>query len=276
MGIGRSTAQRVPARTRRRVRLAGGGALFLTAANLIAHKPISDLCDAVFELLGRATYEAASLMAIFALCAVGAVALTRGRRPDGTTWIALAVLTVPTICAARWLLVSNIELIHLPQFGVVAALLLWGGFSPLAAWALASTAGILDEVYQHLVIYAATPHTYLDFNDMLLNAIGAAWVAVVWPRSEERAIPTLRRPYWVALVLAIWIILAWVDPPTWSPLLGRAMTGRLYRVLSAPEAFTGMVLLAALVSGTESRAGSGNRRVGSRSTIRSEQSGRLL
>lgn len=276
MRIGIATREGAPGRPRP-MRLAGSLALTLTAANLIAHKPISDLCDTLFEQLGRATYETASLLAICALCAAGAIALCRGRLPGRSTWIALGLLATATTCAARWMLVSNIELIHLPQFGLVAALLLWGGLSPLAAWAVASTAGILDEAYQHLVLYAATPHTYLDFNDMLLNAIGATWVTVAWTGRERQAAETFHRPFWVALALATWIILAWVDPPTWSPLFGRATTGRLYRVLSAPEAFTGMVLLAALVSWTGSRAGSGNnRRAGSRAAIRSGQSVPLL
>jgi hypothetical protein len=43
----------------------------------------------------------------------------------------------------------------------------------------ATLGGVLDELYQGLVIYAHLPVTRFDINDVVLNAIGAAWAVVL-------------------------------------------------------------------------------------------------
>lgn len=237
------------------------GAAALTLGNLVAHKPISDICDALFLRLGRPAYESVTMLAIGGLSAAGAALLLRGLGSSAGVrsvlrsriLVALGAVSMATLCAQRWLLVSNIELIHLPQFGLVAILLLRGGASRVTAWTLASLAGVVDEVYQHLVIYRGVPHTYLDFNDMLLNAIGAAWAVLLWPRppdavAGQRGAQVGRWRLWAGAALTTWLLLLWVDPPAVNRLLSRAATGRSYRVLSASEAFAGFVLLGTLIA----------------------------
>jgi len=77
---------------------------------------------------------------------------------------------IATALAQRALLVTNVELIHLPQFGLLAALLLVGGLPPQLAWIVATLAGAIDETYQLLVIYRALPNVYFDWNDIVLQA----------------------------------------------------------------------------------------------------------
>ena len=91
------------------------------------------------------------------------------------------------VLAARGLLVANIELVHFPQYALLASVLYAGGLEPEAAWLLAAVAGSFDELYQHLVIYADRPDTYLDYNDMILNALGAAAGAFLFARARPRA-----------------------------------------------------------------------------------------
>ncbi len=216
-------------------------AVALCFANPLLHKPLSDLFDALFARLGRTWYERLVLAGIGALCAAG-VALGRAyvRAPARARGIiSLAALAAMTLVAQRWLLVSNIELIHFPQFALLTFLLLAGGLTPQTAWALATAAGMLDETYQRLVIYARVPNTYLDFNDMLLNAIGAAWAVALWAGEEctMATSPAGGRRAWGAAAAAavLGTALVWLDPPQ-LPLLRKAATGRPYRVLSAPEA----------------------------------------
>jgi hypothetical protein len=174
----------------------------LVVANLFAHKPISDLCDRLFVAIGRSAYEAAALLFIGAASIGTAFALHRRWSPRGEAPAVLPLLGLGglTIAAQRWLLVSNVELIHLPQFALLAALLLGAGLGSRPAWLIATAAGILDEFYQWRFIYAGVPHTYLDFNDMLLNALGATWPVLLWPvpraapRSPMRDHPGSFRP----------------------------------------------------------------------------------
>jgi hypothetical protein len=232
----------------------------LILANLVLHKPFSNLCDAAYARIGRIAYERAALLAITAVSAAAAVPLVvrNGRallRP--ATLARLATLGAITIAAQQLLLVSNIELIHFPQFALLAAVFLAGGLPLEAAWLAATAAGVLDETYQHLVIYAGAPDTYLDFNDMLLNAIGAAWPVVLWaaasPSSNAAAAVADGLRHWrrwaVGLAVLAAALLWWHDPPGFTPLLRRAATGRFYRVLSAPEGIAAIGFVWFLVLG---------------------------
>ena len=92
---------------------------------------------------------------------------------------ALVALGAITVAAQRWLLVTNVELIHFPQFGLLAALLLFAGLGPRAAWIGATLGGVLDETYQYLVDLRPPADVYFDYNDVVLNAIGAAWAVIL-------------------------------------------------------------------------------------------------
>ncbi len=238
-------------------------ALLVSLANLPLHKPLSDFFDALYAQLGRAFYERVVVLAISAMCiaAVMAFLWRRGHGPWQPRLLAsLLALGALTLASQRWLVVSNIELVHLPQFGLIAALLLASGLSPLKACLVATAAGVLDEAYQHWVIYADTPGTYFDYNDIVLNGVGAAWAALVFAlgrrpndaKSEPAdwdPLPLDRSRRWVVFgVLAAFALLIWLDPPQFAHMLERAATGRMYRVLSAPEALGALVLLSFLIS----------------------------
>jgi hypothetical protein len=64
--------------------------------------------------------------------------------------------------------------------------------------------GVLDEGYQHLVIYAAIPGAHFDWNDVILNAIGAAWATICaasgrGAESPRRQVPS---PVWMVAIVA--------------------------------------------------------------------------
>ncbi len=253
-----TAADSVPRRTLPPLLLAA----VVSVGNLFLHKPISDVCDSLFEWVGRGWYERISLAAVALLCAVAAIpALRRLRVALKQTWLPVSFvgLAAATVAAQQWLLVSNVELVHFPQFALIAALLLAGGIGPMSAWFIATLAGVADESYQHWVIYAGVPHTYFDVNDIVLNAIGAAWGVCVFGASRLAARGprfSTARPYaFAALLCAIPIAAAlYLDPPD-RVLLRKAATHRLYRVLSAGEGLAAIAVLAALVElGSRRRA----------------------
>jgi hypothetical protein len=233
----------------------------LLLGNLLLHKPISDVCDALYARIGRAPYERWTLLAIAALSLAGAALLLRRRgaalrRPRVVACLlALAVLTV---AAQRWLLVSNVELIHLPQFGLLAALLLLAGLGPQTAWIAATLGGVLDEGYQYLVIYAHLSTVSFDYNDIVLNAVGAAWAVVLGAAggaSPRELAPGSRRVAG-ALALAALAVSGFLSPPRlqarvtfpfWQPTLVRAATGFDYHVMAPSEGLAALLLLWGLV-----------------------------
>jgi hypothetical protein len=236
------------------------GALLI--GNMFLHKPISNVCDALYARIGRTPYERLMLVVIATGSIVGALALVRGgwprlrRRRALSCLLALAVVTV---LVQRWMLVSNVELIHLPQFGLFAALLLAAGLGPVAAWVGATAAGVIDETYQYLVIYAHVPGVYFDYNDVVLNAIGAAWI-VVLVAAAGVGDAVMDRGRWQRLLLAGLLVglgvALWLAPPHivavdgfpyWRPALSRAATGLDYHVMPASEGLATLGLLWVLV-----------------------------
>ena len=233
----------------------------LTLAYPLLHKSASDLCDWTNGQWGFTVYNRTALIAI-PLVSIVAVSFVVGPRPGRLlrpfTLASVLALVAISLAAQRWLLVVNIELIHLPQFALVAAVLLAGGMSGPAAYLGATAVGIVDETYQHLVIYAGRPETYFDVNDIVLNAIGACWgvvllggvfcpsdvggSSIVATNAGLRRSVTMTRAA-VVVVLTVSVAL-WLDPPHGRPLLQGTPSGHtMYRVLSTAE---GSVICAAL------------------------------
>ncbi len=80
---------------------------------------------------------------------------------------------VLALLAFKYLLVVNSEIMHFPQYALVAVLVyvLLGNFPETLFFTI--FLGILDEAYQFFVL-APEKTSYVDFNDMWLNAIGGA------------------------------------------------------------------------------------------------------
>jgi hypothetical protein len=227
--------------------LAAAAAMFVS--DLLLHKPISDVCDWLVGRYGMAHFNRAALLAIglgslaLALAVVGPAI----RRAPPRTLVALALLSVATVAAHQLLLVANVEIIHFPQYAILAGLLLVAGMDPLHAWVVATLLGIADETYQHLVIYRGRSGTYLDYNDMILNTLGVCWAILLNAARGARA-RSLR-----------WRTLAWTFSASagvglflafWRPgesFFRRAATGRNYHVMTVGEGVLVATLLGALV-----------------------------
>jgi hypothetical protein len=243
--------------TSRRRTIAWLLALSLCAANLLLHLQISAACDAFYRWVGRATYEWVTLIGIGGLTLLAAApVLRRGARPLAETraWPALLVLGAIGVAAQESLLVSNVELIHFPQFALLAGLILATGLGPEATWLLASAAGIADEVYQYLVLYAGVPNIYLDYNDMVLNAIGAGYAVCLFVAARGRSAagrqPVARR--WRTAIAGIstflFLLALWIAPPRLDPFWKKAATGRAYHVFSLSEGLLALAILWLLVT----------------------------
>ena len=84
------------------------------------------------------------------------------------------LFTLATIAVAfNYLVVVNIEIIHLVQYAILAILLFpaIGSYGATIGWA--TLLGAADEAWQHFYL-APLKSNYYDFNDILLDLLGAA------------------------------------------------------------------------------------------------------
>jgi hypothetical protein len=237
-----------------RRRLAAAAAVF--AAFVFLHLPIEDVFDWMAGRFGFDTYDRVAFWTFL----IGGVVLlvtawswpSRRRVLIGSSMTMLLVLMA---VAQRLLVVVSIENIHYPQY----ALLLWALARALpsieSAWLATVGLGIVDEGYQFVAQTRGTPD-YFDWNDVVLNAIGAS-LGVVVTLALTTAIPRVRLPARIAVVMAAALIaLALVlDPPVLSPFFSFTPGGRAFHKVSATEA---AVVVAALWAGVRASVSAPN------------------
>jgi len=205
----------------------------------------------VADRLGWLVYNR-SLTVASALLAIAVLVVTWRRRQalPVSFWPTTLGLVLLGVLAQQLLLVASIENIHYPQYALLALLLGRGGLPLETSWLVATGLGIVDEGYQYLVLRTGTP-SYLDWNDIVLNAIGAGLgvVAVVWYWGARRESPlcTIRTAVVAALLcLAAALVIA---PPHVVPFFAVTVMGRRYHVLSAAE---GMAIMGPIWFGVRS------------------------
>jgi hypothetical protein len=136
-----------------------------------------------------------------------------------------------------------VENVHYPQYALIAFLIGRAGIAPELAWLAATGLGALDEAHQLFFLRSARPD-YFDWNDVFLNAVGAAYgVVLLLAGSRHRLAPSVSG--WgvrgvIALAIAVALLL---QSPSVSPYFTITLRGNYFRILSALE---GIILLAAL------------------------------
>jgi hypothetical protein len=214
------------------------------AANLFLHLPVTDLFDAIAARVGFRRYD--HLLAVaFALLGAAAVIVVSLRRERRRPLLVATVLLVAAAGLAHaFLLVASIEDIHFPQYALLAFLLGRSRIPAEASWLGATALGGVDEAYQFLVLRRGTP-TYLDWNDIVLNALGAVFgiilLLVVSHGATARRLCTART---LAVTATATVLGALVfAPPIALPFFRPNATGGHYHVLSP---FEGLLLIAAI------------------------------
>ena len=170
------------------------GAYFVST--VLLHEEVSMAADWARITLGIGTYHMIiTLIGVSAILAITgrlyrAIVREGSRRgPILFYWgltVTLAALSYNT------LMVTNIEAIHFPQYAFLALAVfsLAGSYGETVT--ILTALGALDEAYQYFVF---KNWTYYDFNDVILNLIGAALgVVVVWTVLQEEPAVTGHRP----------------------------------------------------------------------------------
>ena len=152
------------------------------ASFLLLHLPASDVFDGFARRYGfipydrttRAVFVAAGLVLWLWLWQSPPPARAAIRR-------ALVVLTLVLGYTMGMLTVNGIEAIHLPQYALLTLMLAAARPKLESTWLLATLLGAADELWQWQLLRRARPE-YFDWNDVVLNATGAALGALIVAR----------------------------------------------------------------------------------------------
>lgn len=189
----------------------------------------------------NALVAAVGILVLVAFCVWLTRALRRHprRRVAGFYFVATVAIA---LLSFHTLLVMNIEVVHFPHYAILAVLLYPITRRHTDTIILATIAGLIDEGYQYFHLYADRG-IHFDFNDVILNTIGAGLGQVLvfvfvrhTPRDDRRDFVTIaklaRSPVCVAAAtlltagfLATWAgwirILGDAAAPSWAVILRR-------------------------------------------------------
>jgi hypothetical protein len=225
-----------------------GLAVGLFLADLALHLPITDFCDWLAKRYGFFEYDAATKLAFVAAGALAFLVLWFWPSPGrARTRVAIAAIAILMVAAQKLLLVAAVENIHYPQYALLAGTLVRSGLGFESSWLLAGGFGVLDELYQNAVLPRGVPG-YLDANDIVLNAIGAAAGVVIadWKIMRRAGRTLLSSRAAAAVGFTLLTTAATLGPLVASPFYRFTPGGRRFHLLSPFEA---SVMLCALWSG---------------------------
>lgn len=216
--------------------LAAAGLVFL--GDLFLHLPITDFCDWLATRYGFSEYDQAVRLGFIAAGVIGyaAIWLWPGRH-RAACCIAATVLAALIVVAHQVIVVNAVETIHYPQYALLMVMLARGLGNLELSWIAATVLGALDEAYQAVALPRGAPD-YFDWNDVVLNGIGAAVGAVIVLTFMRTAVrnPSDRfwNTKWATLTTGL-ALAAYLDPPVWSPFFETTPGGRLFHRLAASE-----------------------------------------
>lgn len=166
------------------------------AAVVFPHKEVSRAFDWMAEFFSFKVYNSAlfaiffSLMLVLWIFILKKIWRNEQRRVKVAFWLFTAALV---IASYQVLIVASVEAIHFIQYAILAipVFALTLSFGETVFWV--TLMGTLDEAYQYFVLYPDNREVYFDFNDIVLNLIGAAIGAVmIFTLSNVGSFPRLR------------------------------------------------------------------------------------
>ncbi len=156
------------------------GSLYFMAT-VVFHRPVAQLSLKIERQATYATYNRGwGLFALAALTLVLVAVVFRIMKGEDRLFnLLFLVLTFGLIGVSHWtVLAVNLEYIHVMQFSLLVfpLLALTRRFGETVFWI--GLLGVLDELYQYYVVW--WPHqSYYDFNDVLLDITGGAFMVFI-------------------------------------------------------------------------------------------------
>jgi len=145
---------------------------------VLPHNLFGGWLNRKFIPLGRDTYNlivitvgAIGLILYFFLTYRGIKQSTKTKKEKNRILGYLVLTVLLVVVVVKTLLVINIEIVHLPQYAILAILIFpiyWDYFSTLF-WSVMM--GVWDEAYQYWILNPS--YNYYDFNDIILDFLGS-------------------------------------------------------------------------------------------------------
>jgi hypothetical protein len=158
---------------------------------ILFHRSVSAIFDWLSEKLSFKVYNDSifliSLMVMVACGVMVLVKIVKGERRCQKI-ISCIFTAFLVVVSYETLVVFNVENIHYPQYAILAlpVFALLKHFGATVFWV--TLLGALDEAYQYFVLFRNNYATYLDFNDIVLNLIGAGiGVAFIYVLSDVKS-----------------------------------------------------------------------------------------
>lgn len=144
---------------------------------VLPHEQVGIFIAETFKINARAQYNLIFLSLGLVLLSMLCIPIIKGIRTHKNgkkILFYLAATIIFTILSFKILLVLNSEVIHFPQYAVMAFLLfpLCKNYKEVLFWII--LLGAIDEAYQYF--YLAPDRTdYFDFNDIIIDTLGGAF-----------------------------------------------------------------------------------------------------
>ena len=225
------------------------------ASWLLLHLPFTDLAELLLPRLGLANYDLLWNAAATAL-GIAVVGFVASREDWALTPVTRAMLALLAfvLVAKVVLLVAPIEYVHFPQYALISVLLVKAGLPMELAWLTATGLGAIDEGFQFLFLRRGRPD-YFDWNDIVLNALGASWGLVLLAAGRNGRFRATFAGREVAVMVTIaGLVAIAIAPVHGPPWLTQTPRGQWFRVLSPAE---GILLIAAVWTATRGLAAAG-------------------
>jgi hypothetical protein len=213
-------------------------------AYLLLHLPTSDLFDGFARRYGFVLYDRTT-RAVFAAFGVAVWGWLWRAQGDCRLSIRRPLLVVTAVLgyALAMLAVNGIEAIHLPQYLLMVLMLVAAGLGRESAWLVATFLGALDETWQWQLLRRARPE-YFDWNDVVLNACGAALGVLVARRLRWGGVGRLLPTSMAVKLLLVAAALSLLSGPVIAePFYRFSPAGRWFHLASATEATALMAVL---------------------------------
>lgn len=165
--------------------LVAGPALPFWFATVVLHDPVQELFSWGAEAWGVAglAWRVGLVGAALGLPLVAAEVRAAWSRFGTAGLWAWAFWGAASSAAGLALTQTRAELVHLPQYALVAWLVAGAGLAPTAALLTCLGLGALDEAWQWRVLY---PERAMDWNDVTLDLVGALAGVLTRVRAEPR------------------------------------------------------------------------------------------
>ena len=160
-------------------------------AVIVFHRSVSAIFDWLSERLSFKVYNdfifLISLIVVVVCGVFVLVKIVKGeRRCQKIIYCTFTAFLV--VVSYKTLVVFNVENIHFPQYAILAlpVFALLKHFGATVFWV--TLFGAFDEAYQYFILYRNVNTVYLDFNDIVLNLIGAGiGVVLIYTLSDLKS-----------------------------------------------------------------------------------------